>query len=400
MTTARVARWQPAVARRMRSGLGDEVAAIMALSGATDVISFSGGFPDPETFPGEELNAAFARITSDPATLQYAPTPGLASTLEWLRQRLERLEGLRPSAGEIMVTSGGIEGLELLSKTLVDPGDVVAVEAPSYLGAVMAFRSYEAEVVPLPMDDEGLDVDAAAALFAGRRPKLLYTIPDFQNPAGVSLATSRRRALADAARRYGVLVVEDVAYRELAFDGGRRPSIWSMAPDVTAQLGTFSKTFTPGLRLGWIAAPRSMLSELLVAKQNTDQCTSAMGQRLLVEYDRQVGIDGRLPAARGLYARRCAMLLDSLEEHLPAGVRFTRPEGGFFTWVRAPDGVDLAARKQEALAGGVAFVPGTPFYPDGRGRNEIRLSFSRVREEDIADGARRLADVVRRAMEA
>jgi 2-aminoadipate transaminase len=385
-------------ARRTRSGVGDEIAAIMALSGATGIISLSGGFPDPATFPQEALAETFASIGADPLALQYAPTGGLPETVNWLTDRLERLDGHRPASGELVVTSGGIEGLELIAKSLLDPGDLVAVEGPSYLGAIMAFRSYEAEVVALPMDDDGLDVAAAEELFARRRPKLLYTIPDHQNPAGVSLATQRRAALVDAARRYGVLLVEDVAYRELGFDDDRRPSLWAMGPDVTAQLGTFSKTFTPGFRMGWLAAPAALIAQLVVAKQNSDQCTGALGQRLLVAYDRAGHLQSAIGAARELYAHRCGLLLDALAQELPREVRFTRPRGGFFTWVTAPPTVDTTALYQPALDAGVAFVPGKAFYPDERGRNAMRLSFSKVSDDDIAEGARRLGRLLSRAV--
>ena len=244
----------------------------------------------------------------------------------------------------------------------------------------MAFRSFEAEVVAVPLDERGLDVDALeAALAAGLRPKLLYTIPDHQNPAGVTLAAERRAALVELARRYGFLIVEDVAYRELGFDGTAPPSLWSLGPDVVVQAGTTSKTFFPGVRLGWAAGPAEVVAQLVSAKQNTDQCSGALGQRLFEEYARRGWIDEQLERSRALYARKGARLLAALERTMPAGVEWTRPRGGFFSWLTVP--VDAAEIARRAADEGVAVVPGALFYPDGRGTSNIRLSFSMVDED-------------------
>lgn len=382
--------WHRAFAQRTRADVGEEIARIMALAGTTDVITLSGGFPDPSTFPGSDFAAVLDKVASDATALQYAPTAGLPGFRNWLAERLERLEGLRPRSAEMIVTSGGIEALELVAKSLLDPGDVVLVEGPTYLGAIMAFRSYEAEVVAVPTDSDGLDVDALADLLARRPAKLLYSVPDHQNPAGVSLSAERRGAVVELARRHGVLVLEDVAYRELGFDIERRPSLWALGPDVCAQLGTFSKTFTPGFRMGWVVGPAGLVAQLVLAKQNSDQCTGAFGQRLLEEYDRAGLLDEQIRRACRLYARRCGLLLEAMERFLPEGFTWTRPRGGFFSWVTAPAEVDLVDLYDRALAAGVAYVPGKPFYPDGRGHCEMRLSFSRVADHDVTEGVRRL----------
>ena len=238
--------------------MGEGLAAILALSGATDLISFSGGFPDPSTFPGPVLAEILAELlaSGDASALQYSPTRGLPGPRAFVAGRLERMEGHRPADGELMITSGAIEALELLSKAFLDSGDLVLVEGPTYLGAIMAFQSFEADVEAVPMDGDGLMVDRLEqVLRTGRRPKLLYTIPDYQNPAGVSLSLERRERLVEVARHHGLLVVEDVAYRELGFDDVRLPSLWSLAPDTVVQCGTYSKTFFPGVRLGWGAGP-------------------------------------------------------------------------------------------------------------------------------------------------
>jgi 2-aminoadipate transaminase len=272
------------------------------------------------------------------------------------------------------------------------------VEGPTYLGAIMAFRSFQADVECLPIDHDGLDPDALERhLAAGRVPKLLYTIPDYQNPAGLTLSAERRRVLVELSRRYGFLLVEDVAYRELGFAGARLPSLWSLAPDTVVQIGTFSKTFFPGVRLGWGAGPAKVVAKLVLAKQNTDQCAGALGQRLLEEYGRRGLLEEQNARAVSLYRRRCSLLVDALEAHMPDGVAWTRPRGGFFCWLTLPDGVDAAKLSETAMAEGVAFVPGAPFFPDGRGRNNLRLAFSRIDDELIPRGVRRLAPLIRRA---
>jgi 2-aminoadipate transaminase len=397
--------WVEMFAARTRQEESDALAAILALANARDIISFSGGFPDPATFPGEELADLLRDLlrSGDASVLQYGPTRGLPGLRDYLTTRLESLEGRRPADDELLVTSGGVEALELLGKTFLDPGDRTAVEAPTYLGAIMAFQSFQAEVTGVPMDGDGLVVDAAADALehprgrADRRVKLLYTIPDHQNPAGVSLSDERRRALVDLARRRGVLLVEDVAYRELGFEGTERlPSLWSMAPDVCVQVGTFSKTFFPGVRLGWAVGPAEIVAQMTRAKQNTDQCSGALGQRLLEEYGRRGLLDRGVAASRALYRHRWQVLSAGLDEHMPPGVEWTKPRGGFFTWLTLPEGADSAALAQRAMREqGVAFVPGEPFFPDGRGGTNVRLSFSRIEDEESAEGARRLGRLFR-----
>src|SRR5580700_4107566 len=254
MITAPAARnWDDVLARRTRVLGGGEITAILSLAGARDIITFSGGFPDPATFPAGVLaQIAAALIEQEPGVaLQYAPTEGLASTRDYVAGRLAAAEGRAPAAGELMITSGGIDCMELLAKSYLDPGDVVVVEEPTYLGAIMAFRGYEADVRGVPADSGGLRVDILADLLAGGlRPKILYTIPDYPNPTGQSLAADRRPALTELARRYGFLICEDVAYRELGFGPAAGPSLWSLAPDAVLQAGTFSKIFVPGFRMG------------------------------------------------------------------------------------------------------------------------------------------------------
>jgi 2-aminoadipate transaminase len=394
--------WTASFAARTKGDVGEGLAAILDLANATDIISFSGGFPDPATFPGEVLAELFTGLIhskDSEAALQYAPTRGLPGPRAFMAERLAQLEGLRPRDEELLITSGGIEALELLSKVFLDPGDIAAVEGPTYLGAIMAFRSFQAQIDAIPMDDEGLELDRFADLLAaGRRPKFLYTIPDYQNPTGVSMSPERRRGVVDLARRYGFLVIEDVAYRELGFDDARHSSIWSIGPDVTVQSGTFAKTFFPGVRLGWAAGPPGVIEKMTAAKQNTDQCAGALGQRLLEEYGRRGLLEDQARRARDLYRSRCRLLLDALDRLMPPEASWTRPTGGFFSWMRLPTSIDTVEMAKAAMDRKVAFVPGPPFFADGSGRDALRLAFSRVQDDQIEEGVRRLASVVEAAL--
>jgi 2-aminoadipate transaminase len=394
-------RWDNLFATRTGGDVGEGLASILALSTATGIISFSGGFPDPATFPGPVLADLLAALlrSGDPSPLQYAPTPGLPGLRDFLAERLYRLEGRRPGDDELLVTSGAIEALELLGKTFLERGDTAFVEAPTYLGAIMAFRSFEADVRGGPIDVGGLDVgEFERLLSAGSHPKFLYVIPDHQNPAGVSMTAERREALVELARRRDLLLVEDVAYRELGFTDVRLPSLWSLAPDTVVQVGTFSKTFFPGVRLGWATGPPDVIARMIWAKQNTDQCAGALGQRLLEEYGRRGLLEEQNRRARALYRRRCGLLMAALQEHMPDGVSWTRPQGGFFTWLTVPPQVDAVELAAQGMEGKVAFVPGTPFHPDGRGRNNIRLAYSRIEDEEITEGTERLGRLLRDAL--
>ena len=395
--THELERWEALVATRTRGEVGDGIASVLAFLGMPGIISFAGGFPDPVTFPRERVSALLQEFVAsgEVTAFQYAPTRGLAGTLDALAGRLEATQGLRPADDELLVTSGAIEALELIVKSFVDPGDLVVVEGPTYLGSLQAFRGFEAALDVVDVDEHGLDVeDLERRLANGLRPKLVYTIPDHQNPAGVSLAAERRSLLVDLARRYGFLIVEDVAYRELSFSGESLPSLWSTAPDLVVQIGTTSKTFFPGVRLGWAVGPASIAARLVSAKQNTDQCAGALGQRLFEESVRRGWIDAQLELSRALYRRKGERMLAALERGMPEGARWTRADGGFFSWLTLPDGSDAVELARLAAERGVGIVPGTLFFPDDRGGDTLRLSFSMVDEAQIDEGIERLASLL------
>lgn len=395
--TSETERWDALAATRTRGDVGDGIASVLALLGKPDVISFAGGFPAPETFPRARVSALLQEFfaAGEESAFQYAPTRGLAGPLDAFANRIETLQGRRPADDELLITSGGIEALELVGKSFLNPGDLVVVEGPTYLGAIQAFRSFEAELVAVPMDEHGLEVDELERRLAGGlRPKLVYSIPDHQNPAGVSLAGERRAPLVELARRYGFLIVEDVAYRELGFSGHTLPSLWSLAPDVVVQAGTTSKTFCPGVRLGWAVGPAEISARLVAAKQLTDQCAGALGQRLFEESARRGWIDEQLTLSRALYRRKGERMLAALERFLPEGAHWTRPQGGFFSWLTLLGGADSVELARRAVEQGVGIVPGTLFFPDGRGADTVRLSFSLVDEALIDDGIERLGSLL------
>jgi 2-aminoadipate transaminase len=395
--------WATRLARRAQGG-PSELAAVLALSGAGgDLVDFSGGFPDPTLFDTGLLAelAAKAIETRPEVSLQYASNLGLPSLREALRADFSRTQSRVPEEDELIVTSGGVDAMTLLSKALLDPGDAVLVESPSYLGAFGVFRTHEGVCVPMAGDAAGLDPDSigpavATARARGAEPKMLYVIPDFQNPSGLWLSTERRQAIIDAARRHGLLIIEDVAYRDLAFDGTTRPSIWELGPDVTVQIGTFSKTFTPGTRMGWAAGPAPVIAALAEAKTNTDQCAGALGQCILEDMLRTGHYTQALPGLREAYGQRGRALIGAFAQVLAPAVpdaTWTEPAGGFFTWVRLP-GIDTKELATAAASHGVAFVPGSPFYADARRSEHLRMSFSRTPIERMPEGVTRLVGAI------
>lgn len=393
--------WSSRFAARTALG-GGELTAILSAAGSSDTIAFSGGFPASETFPVRLLEEVMSNLLERDAAraLQYSPTEGLLSSRTAIADFLLETQGTRPDPSDVLVTSGGIEALELLTRIFLEPGDTVYVEAPSYLGALMAFRGAGAVVRGVPLDEEGLRVEELASSLAGDSSpaKLLYVIPDHQNPTGLSLSLERRRQLVELCRRQGVLIIEDVAYRELGFDGRATESLWSMDPEIVVQIGTFSKILFPGVRLGWAVGPPPVVAAMAGAKQNSDQCAGALGQRIMSELVPSDRFNAHLSAARAVYSSRAATMLRALEGSMPPGTEWTRPKGGFFVWLTAPEGCD--ARLLAAAAGEekVAFVPGAPFYAEGGGTNQMRLAYSGVREPDIEEGIARLSRLVRTSL--
>jgi 2-aminoadipate transaminase len=395
-------RWRELYARRVPGMQNDALATLLGLAGRHDVISFAGGLPDPATFLEHKLGEVARQVMLDApgVALQYGPTPGLPQTREWFLSYLAHHEGVTLEREAVMVTSGGVEALDLLNKILVDPGDVVLMESPSYLGAGMVTASYEGQVVGVPIDEDGLSVDALRATMEElghrhKRPKFLYTIPDHQNPSGITMSAERRRDLVAFAAESGLLLVEDVAYRRLGFTPKQPPTLCSLNPGGVILIETFAKTLFPAARIACVAGPAELVDLMTLAKQTTDQCASPLSQAILMEFERRGWLDEQVAHARMVYAERCRTMLDSMQRLLPATTRWTRPRGGFFTWLTLPEHLDSTAMAPAAMDAGIAYVPGQPFFaPTQDGRRYLRLSYSYVALHDVEEGVRRLGDVI------
>jgi 2-aminoadipate transaminase len=380
----------PDTAARLRGVRSSPVREILALTARPGVISFAGGLPAPELFDGAGLAAAFAAALQDAGrTLQYSTTEGDPSLRGAIAARLTA-RGLATGPDEVLVTSGSQQALALAATVLIEPGDVVLVEEPSYLAALQAFALAGARVVPVACDDEGLDPDAVAAAAARHRPRLLYTIPTFQNPTGRTLGLARRQALAEVADRQGFWLIEDDPYGELRYRGVALPSLATMAPDRTLALSTLSKVAAPGLRIGWVRTPPALRRALVVAKQAADLHSSTIDQAAAARWLAAVDLDAHVAGLRAEYGRRRDALVDGLAAALPPGSTYNRPDGGMFVWARLPDGWDAEALLQHALEREVAFVPGHPFFAGAPDRAALRLSFTAHPPAEIAAGLERL----------
>jgi 2-aminoadipate transaminase len=374
---------------------------LMALTAREDVISFSGGLPDTSTFPPGFFTEIMSRVASEACAkaLQYGPTEGL----ETVRERISDVmaaEGMDVDPDLILPTSGGQQAIDLVCKILLNPGDVVIAEAPTYPGAVPTFCSYEADVIQITMDRDGMRIDELEETLAsldreGRRPKFIYTIPNFHNPAGVTMSLERRRELIRIAAERELLIFEDNPYGLLRYEGEPLPTLYSLDNDFVIYAGTFSKILSAGIRIGWLVAPPPVRAKLVLGKGSADLCSSSMSQYFIAEYFASVAWQDYVRSLSELYRRRRDVMLDALAEHLPREATWTHPEGGLFVWATLPDYIDTTDLLARAIEERVAFVPGRAAYVDGRGGSSLRLNFSGVTEDEIREGIRRLGEVVR-----
>lgn len=389
-------------ARRMDGMKASEIRELLKLVDRPEVISFAGGIPDPALFPAQAARSAYDKALRDPAAaLQYGVSEGYAPLREWIAARM-RGEGVPASAENILVTAGSQQGLDFLAKALISPGDTILSEYPTYLGALQAFCAYEPRYDRLRLDG-GNETPAAYSdrARATGALKALYLVPDFANPTGLSLARPQREAALALARELGALVIEDAAYRALRFEGDAQPSLQAL--DVAScgdleqsrvvYLGTFSKTVAPGMRVGWVCAPRAMIAKLTLINQASALHVSSINQIAMLAIV-EAGLDPLISAARAHYRAKRDALLDALARYAP-GLACTMPQGGLFSWATLPQGMDAAALLRRALAEAkVAFVPGGAFHPDGGGANTLRLSYSLPSIARIEEGIGRLAKLL------
>ncbi|WP_432542221.1 aminotransferase-like domain-containing protein [Kineococcus sp. SYSU DK002] len=388
----------PPLSTRLSGVRSSPVRDLLALTQERDVISLAGGLPAPELFDVEGLRAAYDRALSGPGArrnLQYAATEGDVRLRELVAARLTR-RGLPTAADDLLVTTGSQQALTLLTTALLDPGAVVAVEEPSYLAALQAFSLAGARVVGVGSDEEGVLPEAVEEVFETHRPAVLYLVPNFANPTGRTLAADRRARVAELAAEHGVWVVEDDPYGELRYAGEPlAPVAAQPAGAAVIHLGSFSKVGAPGLRLGWARLPRAVRPAVVVAKQAADLQTSTVDQAAAAEYLAATDLDAHVARVVAAYAPRRDALLEALAAELPAGSTWSRPDGGMFTWVELPAGVDAASRLPVALEHGVAFVPGEAFFAGIPNRSTLRLSFTTHAPDVLAEGVRRLGGALR-----
>ena len=375
------------------------LAELFKLTERPDIISFAGGFPAPEMFlPGEAEEVTRQLLAEEPSTvLGYSPTAGFSALREFLAERQSRL-GMPASAGEILVTSGSLQGLDILGRVFLNRGDWIIVEAPTYLGALTTFAAYDVRIDSVPVDAEGLDTARLAGLLEQRRrqgalPKLLYTVPTFQNPSGQTMSERRRQELLDLAGRYGFLIIEDNAYGELRFAGEEVPTLKALDTErCVVYLGTFSKILSPGIRIGWIDAAAEIIERAVRVRQGMDQCSNSLGQLLALEFGRRGLIEKQINKTVRLLGERARLTLDLLAREFPAGTSWTNPEGGFYTWVTLPPEFDTAQLLSHCIKKArVAYVAGIAFYAGKGGNNQMRLCYSQPGLDDIARAIPRLA---------
>lgn len=402
--------WQQRYAQRMQRVGSSMIRELLKLTEQPDIISFAGGLPAPELFPMEAFQAGCERVLARHGrrALQYGTTEGYGPLREYIVHKMAQY-GIKAAPENVLITSGSQQALDLLGKLLINPGDKILTERPTYLGALQAWRAYQAEFVSVPIDDDGLQTDLLEeALCVG--PKFMYILPNFQNPGGVTLSMARRQMLIELADRYGIPIVEDDPYGELRFEGEHLPPLVVQDADRlngrsslngngffhgnVIYLSTFSKTLAPGLRLGWIVAPAEVIQHCVMAKQGMDLHTSTFVQMVAYEVVQNDFLKEHVRQIREVYRARRDVMLAAMARYFPQGITWTRPQGGLFLWATLPEYLDSVAILEKAIDHKVAFVPGTAFYPGGGGQNTMRLNFSNAQPEQIKIGIRRLGEVL------
>ncbi len=386
-------------AKRMENIKASEIRELLKITEMPDVISFAGGLPAPEIFPIEEIAWVSTKVILEEGqkALQYSTTEGYEPLRDKISQRMQKVFNTKVDKDEILVVSGSQQALDFIGKVFIDEGDAIFCESPSYLGALNAFRAYGAKFIEVPTDDEGMLPDELDKLMAETsNKKLVYVVPDFQNPSGRTWSLERRKRLIEIAGKYGVVIVEDNPYGELRFEGEIVPTLKSMDENgMVINLGTFSKTFCPGMRLGWIAADKEILGKLVLVKQGADLHTSTISQMELCRYLEEYNLDEHVEKLKKVYKSRRDTMVEAMEREFPDYIRFTRPSGGLFAWVEMPEGMNSRKLLEICLDRGVAFVPGGSFFPCSIRENAFRVNYSNMPEEKIREGIKRLGTAIR-----
>ncbi len=397
--------WDHRYAQRTQRMMSSAIRELLKFTENPEVISFAGGLPAPEVFPIKEFKAACIKTLDEqgPQSLQYGTTDGYLPLREMIARHTARY-GIEVTANNILITSGSQQALDLLGKIFINPGDRVLVESPTYVGALQAWNAYGAEFIPVPYDENGMITDELEdKLRIG--PKFIYVLPNFQNPTGGTLSFERRLKLIELAERYGVPIIEDDPYGQLRFEGEHLPALNVLDSQTRAQnecysgnviyLSTFSKTLAPGLRLAWVIAPPEVINKLVLAKQGADLHTSTFNQIVAFEVAHGGFLDRHVKFIREVYRKRRDVMLETLQEHMPEGVRWTHPQGGLFLWATLPEHIDTKDLLMDAIQKKVAFVPGESFFPQNGRKNHMRLNFSNAVPEKINEGISVLGTVIK-----
>jgi 2-aminoadipate transaminase len=371
---------------------------ILKVTEDPEIISFAGGLPNPRYFPVSEVAAAAQKVLGEAgeAALQYSTTEGYLPLREMIAQRYAR-QGLKVDASEILIVNGSQQGLDLLSKAFLNKGDRIILERPSYLAAIQSFGLFEPRFHAIPLQEDGIDIEALHSALAGDNVKLFYSVPSFQNPTGITYSEEKLSSVAEMMKEKSTVFIEDNPYGELRFMGKDRPSMRSFLGDGAVMLGSFSKIVAPGMRLGWVCACEEIMEKLIVAKQASDLHTNYLSQRIVHQYILDNDIDRHISLIRKAYKEQRDCMVETMEDTFPESVRFTRPEGGMFLWVTLPESMSSLDLFSRAIKEKVAFVPGQAFYADGAGSNTLRLNYSNCDNERIAEGITRLARSLKEA---
>ena len=387
-------------ATRMSTTPSSFIREILQVTEDPRIISFAGGLPNPETFPIAEMHEAVQRVlgTFGSKALQYSTTEGYRPLREFIAHRYHARFGLPIDPEQILITSGSQQAQDLVGKVFINAGDRVVLERPAYLGAIQAFSLYEPAFIAVPLEEDGIDIERLAAVLAERPAKLMYIVPNFQNPSGISYSLAKREALARQLRETGTVLIEDDPYGELRFQGNSLSPVAAWLPERTVLLGSFSKVFSPGMRLGWVCAPKTMMRHFVVARQASDLHTSVFSQYVLAQYLQDNDLEAHIAAIRLRYKRQRDIMVQAVARYCPPEVTCTRPDGGMFLWMTLPEGLTAMALFEIAIQERVAFVPGLPFYVDGTGHRCMRLNFSNASPEQIEIGMQCLGRAIQRMM--
>lgn len=387
-------------ARRALNTQKSFIREILKVTESPEIISFAGGLPNPCSFPVEGVTKAAGEVLleSGSEVLQYATTEGYYPLRKFIADRYKNKRGFSVEPEEILITNGSQQALDLIGKVFLDKGDRAAIERPGYLGAIQAFSMFEPEFVSIPLENDGIDADILESRLKKGDVKLLYTVPNFQNPSGITYSLKKRIITSFATANHGTFLIEDDAYGELRFAGEDLPLIRSMNNENVLLLGSFSKIVSPGLRVGWICASKDIIEKLVVAKQASDLHSNYLAQRIIYRFLSENDLESHISEIKDTYRRQRDLMISLIERYFPEEIKYTEPEGGMFVWLTIPERLSALEIFHKALEKKVAFVPGTPFYVDGGGDNTIRLNFSNSDEDRIEAGIKGLANIFKMAL--